>query len=91
MDVLRTDGLSSVIAFAEARGERSLASDLLKGIRPIADYIGETERRTYYLCERGYIPCGKEGATWVASKHALWEHYQRLTGVRTEPSQQAAP
>jgi hypothetical protein len=59
--------------------EDSLADDLLRGVRPIAEFLGETERRTFYLCERGYIPAGKVGAAWVASKKALRAHFGRLT------------
>jgi hypothetical protein len=61
-------------------GETSLADDLLRGIKPIAEFIGETERRTYYLCEKGYVPAGKLGATWVASKRALRARYAQITG-----------
>jgi hypothetical protein len=57
----------------------SLADDLLRGIKPIAAFIGEPERRTFYLCEKGYIPVGKVGASWVASKKVLRAHYARIT------------
>lgn len=40
------------------------ADDLLRGMEAIAAHIGETERRAYYLAERGLIPCGKLGASW---------------------------
>ena len=48
-----------------------LKEDRLRGVDAIADYIGETPRRTSYLLERGLIPAGKEGRSWVASKQAL--------------------
>jgi hypothetical protein len=60
--------------------ESSLANDLLRGVKPIAEFLGETERRTFYLCERGYIPVGKVGTAWVASKKALRAHFERITG-----------
>jgi hypothetical protein len=59
--------------------ESVLADDLLRGVKPIAEFIGESERRTFYLCQRGYIPCGKLGATWVGSKRVLRAHYARIT------------
>jgi hypothetical protein len=59
----------------------SLADDLLRGVKVIAQFIGESERRCYYMCERGYLPVGKEGSTYVASHHALREHYKKITGV----------
>ncbi|HKM72064.1 MAG TPA: hypothetical protein VJX94_18740 [Stellaceae bacterium] len=39
--------------------ESSLSRDFLRGVKPIAEFIDETERRTYYLLECGYIPAGK--------------------------------
>jgi hypothetical protein len=57
----------------------SPAEDLLRGVPAIAEYIGETERKTYYQCEKGLIPVGKLGATWIASKTKLRRHYDQLT------------
>jgi hypothetical protein len=59
----------------------SLANDKLSGVQAIADEIGESRRRTYYLLERGLIPGGKLGATWIASRRTLREHYACLTGA----------
>jgi hypothetical protein len=67
-----------------------LGDDLLKGIEAIAEFLRVPKRRAYYLCENAYIPCGKEGATWVASKHALREHYRKLTGGAEPTPQKAA-
>jgi hypothetical protein len=58
----------------------ALGADLLRGIKAIAQFLGESERRCYYLVERGLIPCGKEGASLVASRAALRAHYARITG-----------
>jgi len=57
------------------------AADKLRGVKAIARYIDETERRTYYLLEKKLIPAGKLGATWIASRRALAEHFSRLTGA----------
>jgi hypothetical protein len=59
----------------------SVADDKLSGVPEIAAEIGENQRRTYYLLEKGLIPAGKLGATWVASRRALREHFARLTGA----------
>ena len=67
----------AVLAHAEATD--SVAADLLRGVRPIAQEIGETTRRTYYLLENRLIPAGKQGSLWVASRRTLREHYDRLT------------
>ncbi len=53
----------------------SLKDDLLRGVTKIADHIGESERRTYYLLERSLIPGFKIGAIWHSRKSALDRHY----------------
>jgi hypothetical protein len=58
----------------------SIAADTLRGIKAISEFIGETPRRTFYLAERGYLPCGKIGANYIASKQTLRAHYARITG-----------
>jgi hypothetical protein len=59
----------------------SLKEDRLRGVDAIADYIGETVRRTSYLLERRLIPAGKEGRSWVASKQALnRDHVEKTAG-----------
>lgn len=52
-----------------------LKEDLLTGASEIADYIGKTERRVYYLCEHGHIPAFKVGIKWHSRKSALDRHY----------------
>jgi hypothetical protein len=59
--------------------ENSLADDRLCGAKAIGDFIGESEKRVYYLAERGYLPVGKLGATLIGSKAALREQHERLT------------
>ncbi len=62
-----------------------IAEDTLRGIKSIADFIGETERRTQYLCETKQIPIGKLGRLYIGSKIRLREHYSDLTsGNATE-------
>jgi len=60
----------------------TLANDVLTGKKAIADFTGESERRTQYLLETGQIPAGKLGRRWVGSKSALRQHYARLTAGR---------
>jgi hypothetical protein len=62
----------------EAIGE-TLANDLLRGVKPISRFIGETPRKTYNLLEHRRIPAGKQGAIWIASKSVLRSHYAKLT------------
>lgn len=58
-----------------------LADDLLRGIKAISEFIGEEERRAYYLAEQGIIPVGKEGkGRYIGSKQVLRAYYRRLTG-----------
>ena len=53
-----------------------LASDLLRGVKAIAEYIGENERRTFYLVGK-HIPARKECGIWISRKSWLDAHYQR--------------
>ena len=48
-----------------------IPKDILKGAAQIAEYIGEDERRTYYLLERGHIPGFKVGRHWHSRKSML--------------------
>jgi len=48
---------------------------LLRGARRIAKAIGESERRTFYLLERGILPATREGNRWVTSKDRLRRFY----------------
>jgi hypothetical protein len=57
----------------------SLAEDRLSGVKEIAVFIGESERRTSYLLEARRLPAGKLGAKWVASKRRITEFYATLT------------
>ena len=58
--------------------QTTLADDLLSGVSAIAAFIGEEERRTYYLLEKRYLPAGKIGATWLGSKRTLRKHLERI-------------
>lgn len=61
----------------------SLAEDLLRGAEAIGSFIGEPPKAVYYLAERGYAPIGREGATLIASKRKLREHYARVTAGKS--------
>jgi hypothetical protein len=61
--------------------ESKIGADLLRGVKAISRFISEDQRATYHKLSRGYVPAGKEGSEWVASKHVLREHYARLTGA----------
>lgn len=44
------------------------AEDVVRGVRNIAAYIGETERRTHYLLERQMLPAYQIGCRWEMRK-----------------------
>jgi len=50
--------------------------DLVWGAANIARLIGKTPRATFHLLEGGKIPARKIGATWVASRRKLREHFE---------------
>jgi hypothetical protein len=64
--------------------DENFADDILRGIPRIARFLGETERRTYYIAETGQIPAFKQGKLWLARKSTLRRHYERLEAKHAE-------
>ena len=56
-----------------------LSSDLIWGAAAIADEIGLTLRQAQHQLDRGILPAGKQGRTWVASKQRLRQHFDDVT------------
>lgn len=67
-----------------AAGERPTKLDLIWGANAIAAALGLSRRRTFYLLERGQIPCRKVGGRWVVERAALARHFD--PGATVEPS-----
>ena len=44
---------------------------ILWGVAEIAKAIRRTDRQTYHLLSREYLPAHKVGASWVASRRKL--------------------
>jgi len=53
-----------------------IADDRLRGVKVIADEMGETERQVRYGIETGRIRAVKEGGLWCASRELLREQYR---------------
>ena len=60
--------------------KEDVGSDRLRGIKSIAQFLQEPERRVGYLIKRGLIPVGREGNAVVASKTTLRGHHRNMTG-----------
>jgi hypothetical protein len=58
--------------------------DFLNGCDEIADYIGQSSRRTFTLLQGGIIPGFKEGDKWRARKSTLRKHYEALETARSK-------
>src|SRR5262249_18366155 len=76
-------------------GEPRLADDILIGVGQIADFTGETERRTHYLLERRELPGFKIGGRWGSTKRASLAHNappmrQAATPPAPEPAKSSA-
>ena len=56
----------------------SPAADTLRGTKAIAEFIGESMRRTIYLLETLRLPAGKLGANWIASRTRLAQFYAEI-------------
>jgi hypothetical protein len=58
--------------------EAALAEDILDGMKEISEFLGQPERRTYYLAEKGLLDgVFKQGNRWVGLKSAIREGYAR--------------
>lgn len=58
------------------KSEISLADDLLDGMKAISRFLGQSERRTYYLAEKGLLDgVFKQGNRWVGLKSVMREAY----------------
>lgn len=56
----------------------NLADDLLKGAKAIGVFIGQEERRTYYMLETGALPAFKWAGIWHARKSTIIKHVDKL-------------
>jgi hypothetical protein len=61
-----------------------IADDRLRGVKAIADEIGETERQVRHGIDRGRIPAVKEGGLWCASREVLREQYRAKMRAATK-------
>jgi hypothetical protein len=60
----------------QQNSETSLADDLLDGMKAISRFLGQSERRTYYLAEKGLLDgVFKQGNRWVGLKSVMREGY----------------
>ena len=55
-----------------------LADDHLSGVKEIAEYRGESERRTYHLLETGQLRGYKMGGRWNSRKSTILAHIEKL-------------
>ena len=69
---------------AEMNAVNEFDDDLLDGVGPIKNHLNELfgsgwdDRRTYYNLERGYLPAGKFGSGWIASKRAIARRFRQI-------------
>ena len=58
--------------------QTALANDLLDGMKSISEFLGQPERRTYYLAEKGLLEgVFKQGNRWVGLKSVIREGYAK--------------
>jgi hypothetical protein len=65
-----------------------LADDRLRGVNPIAGFLGEKPRRVSYMIERNLIPYAKEGRSVISRKSWLRAHYARPSSSPTHAADQ---
>jgi hypothetical protein len=56
----------------------TLAGDILDGMKAIAGFLGHTERRCFYLAEKGLLDgVFKQGNRWIGLKSVMREAYEK--------------
>jgi hypothetical protein len=51
--------------------ENTLADDLMVGIKPISEFLGLTQRQTFYLAQTRQLPVFKLGTKWAGRRSTL--------------------
>jgi hypothetical protein len=69
----------------------ALADDLLFGAQAIADELGVSVRKTFYLLERSLIPARKIGATWTSTRSRLRQHFEETGSAVVAPTPRPTP
>ena len=70
--------------------QNQLSDDVLKGAKAIAEFMGDSQRRVFYMLERGDLPAFKLAGRWTARKSTLLAHFARLEARATERGENAA-
>ena len=65
-------------------GQKDLSDDMLEGAEAISEFFGWKLRRTYYLLERGLVPCFKVGKIWCARRSTLTAHIEKLESAASD-------
>ena len=55
-----------------------VAEDLLDGVPAIAAFTGWSDRRCYYLLQKGLLPSGKIGNRYIGSKRVYREFLTKI-------------
>jgi excisionase family DNA binding protein len=72
--------------------DKSLAEDLLWGAQAIADYLGVSTARVYYLIRTKRLPSAKLGhKTVIASKRQLVRYFEKITREEQSEMRHAYP
>lgn len=70
----------------DSASDNPFDDDRIPTVKAIAKFRHEDERHTGYLLRKGRIPGAyKEGATWIASKTAMIDDYNKRTGRKPAP------
>jgi len=54
------------------------ASDLMVGIKTIANWLNLPVRKVFYMAEKGHLPLFKIGSNWAGRKQAILDHFKKL-------------
>jgi hypothetical protein len=66
--------------------ERPFSDDVIRGMEKISEYVGEDERRCYYLAPKGLLPgVFKQGNQWIGLKSVIREAYESAARGQIDP------
>ena len=63
---------------------QELNSDLMVGVKIIADFLGVPDRRVFYWAETKKLPLFKIGSLWAGKKSTLRRHFAELEASQIE-------
>jgi hypothetical protein len=69
--------------------EHPLSDDLMIGVKPIAEFTGQSKRRIFHMLASGQLPGFKLGNKWAARKSTLQQHIVERERAAAKPERKS--